>query len=500
MGEKYQALVARLKEIRNVTHTIAVMDWDQQVNMPPGGSAARASQLATLARIEHDMMISDETARLLEDAAAEIDGAAYDSDEASMIRVSRKDYEEATCIPSDLVAELAEATALAHQVWANARAKDDFKSFAPSLQHILELKHREAETIGYKEHPYDALLNQYERGITASRVKAIFDAHKPDLVALIAAIKTRGDSVSDAPLHQPFDIDKQRDFGNMVVKAYGYDFARGRQDIAVHPFCTNFSQGDVRITTRFTPDFLSPSLFGTMHESGHAMYEQGVAPSLEGTPLSRGTSLGVHESQSRMWENFVGRSKPFWTWAYPQLQAAFPQLANVALDSFYKAINKVQPSYIRVESDEATYNLHIMLRFELEMALMAGDVDPAKLPQEWNDRFESFLGIVPPSNKLGVLQDVHWSSGLLGYFPTYALGNLLAAQYYRKALEAHPGIPDDIANGKFDTLLGWLSENIHQYGRKFTAEELTQRVTGEAIDPKYYMQYLDAKYGEIYDL
>ena len=445
------------------------------------------------------MLTSDETARLLEDADQELAGADYDSDEASLIRVTKKDYDEATRLPSELVGEMAETTALAHQVWAKARANNDFKAFAPSLEKIMDLMRREAEAFGYEAHPYDALLNLYERGMSASRVKQIFDAHKPDLVALIAAIKASGD-VSDAPLHQPFDVEKQREFGLKMVTAYGYDLERGRQDVAVHPFCTHFSQGDVRITTRFTPDFLNPSLFGTMHESGHAMYEQGVAPSLEGTPLSNGTSLGVHESQSRMWENFVGRSKPFWTWAYPQLQATFPQLSGVDLDSFYKAINKVQPSYIRVEADEATYNLHIMLRFELEMALIAGNVSVAELPQAWNDRFEAFFGITPPTDTLGVLQDVHWSSGLFGYFPTYALGNLLAAQYYRKALTDRPSIPDDIANGKFDTLLGWLRENIHRHGRKFTAEELTQRVTGESIDPKYYLKYLNAKYGEIYGL
>ncbi len=476
----------------------AVLGWDQQVNMPPGGAEARASALSTLARIEHDMLVSDETARLLEDADKEMAGADYNSDEASLIRVTKQDYAEATCLPSELVGEMAEETALAHQVWAKARANNDFKSFAPSLEKIMDLMRREAEAFGYKEHPYDALLNLYERGMSASRVKQIFDAHKPDLVELIAAIKAQGDVVSDAPLHQAFDLEKQREFGLKVVTAYGYDLERGRQDVAVHPFCTHFGQGDVRITTRFYPDFLSPSLFGTMHESGHAMYEQGISPSLEGTSLSNGTTLGVHESQSRMWENFVGRSKSFWTWAYPQLQATFPQLNGVDLDSFYKAINKVQPSYIRVEADEATYNLHIMLRFELEMALISGEVSVAELPQAWNDRFEAFFGITPPTDALGVLQDVHWSSGLFGYFPTYALGNLLAAQYFRKALADRPSIPDDIANGKFDTLLGWLRENIHQHGRKFTAEELTQRVTGESIDPKYYVAYLKGKFGEIY--
>ncbi|MCC6802027.1 MAG: carboxypeptidase M32 [Anaerolineae bacterium] len=500
MGEKYQALVSRLADIRNINRAIAVLGWDQQVKMPPGGASARAAQIGTLTRIEHEMLISEETQRLLDDARAEIAGADYDSDEASMVRVVSQDVREQTCLPTELVSKIAELEVAAHPVWAQARAEDNFAAFAPTLEQMLELKREAAEHMGYTDHPYDALLNEYERGMTARRVKELFDAHKPDLVALIAAIRAKGDIVDDSMLHQPFDVTKQRAFGEMVVKSYGYDFNRGRQDEAVHPFCTNFGQGDVRITTRLTPDFLNPALFGTMHEAGHGMYEQGIDPTLEGTPLSRGTSLGVHESQSRMWENFVGRSKAFWTWAYPQLQATFPQLNGVSLDAFYKAINKVQPSYIRVEADEATYNLHIMLRFELEMEMVAGKVKVSDLNEEWNDRFETFFGIAPPTDRVGVLQDIHWSMGLMGYFPTYAIGNLLAAQYYRKALQDHPNIPDEIAAGKFDTLLGWLRENILRHGRKFTAEELTQRVTGESIDCTYYMQYLHNKYSEIYGL
>ena len=501
MGEKYQQLASHLAEIRNINRALAVLGWDQQVNMPPGGAKARAAQIGTLSRIEHEMFTSDETARLLEDAAKEIDGADYDSIEASMIRVVRQDVNERTCLPTELVTKMAETEVIAHGTWAAARANNDFASFAPVLEQILDLKREAAEHQGYADHPYDALLNEYERGITAKRVKEIFDAHKPDLVALIAAIRERGAKVDDTMLHQPLDVDKQRAFGETMVKAYGYDFNNGRQDLAVHPFCITFGQGDVRITTRYTKDFLNPGLFGTMHEAGHGMYEQGVAPALEGTLLSRGASLGVHESQSRMWENVVGRSRGFWGWAFPQLQATFPdEFGGANVDAFYKAINKVQPSFIRVEADEATYNLHIMLRFELEMEMVAGTVKVRDLPEEWNDRFEAFIGITPTSDTVGVLQDIHWSSGLMGYFPTYALGNLLAAQYYRKALQDHPNLPDEIAAGRFDTLLGWLRENIHQHGRKFTAEELTMRVTGEPIDCKYYMQYLYDKYTDIYEL
>jgi carboxypeptidase Taq len=501
MGAKYDALKAHLSEIHNLNQVAALAGWDQQTQMPPGGAAARASQLATLARLSHEMFTSDEMGRMIEDAAAEVDGMDYDSDEASLIRVIREDYAEQTKLPTELVAELSKQTALAHEVWAKAREHSDFRAYQPTLEKIFELTIKQAEYLGYDNEPYDALINQYERGISTAQVKQIFDAHKPELVQLIADVRKNSDSVSDEVLHQPFDIEKQKQFGLSVVSQYGYDLNRGRQDIAVHPFCTHFSVNDVRITTRFNENWLNPALFGTMHEAGHAMYEQGISQALEGTPLANGTSLGVHESQSRMWENMVGRSKGFWSWALPKLQAVFPdQLGNVDLDTFYKAINKVQPSYIRVEADEATYNLHIMLRFELETELVAGKIKISDLPEEWNDRFESYFGIAPENDRVGVLQDVHWSMGLIGYFSTYALGNLLAAQYYNQALKAHPTIPDEIASGKFDTLLGWLRTNIHQHGRKFTSAELTQRITGESIQSRDYIQYLKTKFSDVYGL
>jgi carboxypeptidase Taq len=500
MAEKYQQLLKHLRDVTSINRAAAVLDWDMHTQMPPGGIAARAEQTATLARISHELFTSDTTARLLEEAANELNGADYASDEASMVRVVKQDYEEEVKLPSEYVAKVSEVTALANGVWAQARADNNFRAFQPMLEQIVDLMIQGAEYLGYTEHPYDALLNRYERGITTAQVKEIFDAHKPDLVALIAAIQKNADRVDDSFLHQPFDIDQQRAFALDIVRGFGFDFNRGRQDISVHPFATHFSKDDVRITTRFLPDFLNPALFGMMHEAGHGMYEQGVAASLDNTPLGGGTSLSVHESQSRMWENVVGRSKPFWNWALPKLKSHFPQLSNVDLDAFYKAINKVQPSFIRVEADEATYNLHIMLRFELESELIAGKVKVADLPEEWNDRFEAFLGITPTSDTVGVLQDIHWSAGLIGYFATYALGNLLSAQYYNQAVKDNPSIPDDIANGKFDTLLKWLNENIHQHGRKFTSDELTRRITGESIQSRDYIAYLKNKFGEIYEL
>jgi carboxypeptidase Taq len=353
--------------------------------------------------------------------------------------------------------------------------------------------------LGYSDHPYDALLGQFERGMSTKQVGEIFESHRPALVELISNISKKP-QVNDEPLHRHFTIEQQRAFGIEVVKQLGFDMQRGIQAISVHPFCTNFGVNDVRITTRFEENFLNPALFGMMHEAGHAMYEQGVAQHLDGTALAGGTSLGVHESQSRMWENIIGRSKGFWKWALPQLKQTFPHLNDVDADTFYKAINKVQRSFIRVEADEATYNLHIILRFEIEKDLLTGKLAVKDLPKEWNARFEQYFGMTPPDDAMGVLQDIHWSAGLIGYFPTYALGNLLSVQYYNQALKDHPSIPTEVENGKFDTLLTWLQTNIHQHGRKFTADELTKRITGGSISATPYMTYLQTKFGEVYGL
>lgn len=494
----YDELVGRLRQVNDLNNALGVLGWDQQTGMPAGGAAARARQMATLAQMAHELFTADETGRLLQQADNEVD-EPYESDAASMVRISQRDYEEATRVPADFVAKFTRVTAMAHETWAHARAEANFAHFESTLAEVVEMAQQMAEFLGYEEHPYDALLGRFEPGMTTARVGDIFEAHRPALVDLIGAISV-APQVDDRPLHQPFAVDQQRDFALSMVRKMGFDFSRGLQAVSVHPFCTNFSVNDVRITTRFEPDFLNPALFGMMHEAGHAMYEQGVAQALDGTPLANGTSLGVHESQSRMWENIVGRSKGFWKWALPQLQERFPALADVSLDAFYRAINKVERSFVRVEADEATYNLHIILRFEIEKDLLTGKLAVKDLPREWNNRFEQYFGVVPPNDALGVLQDIHWSSGLMGYFPTYALGNLLSVQYYNQALKAHPSLPEEFENGQFDTLLTWLRTNIHQHGRKFTAEELTQRITGGAIDPAPYMTYLQTKFGDVYGL
>jgi carboxypeptidase Taq len=500
MGEKYEALKERLASVSDIGNATAVLGWDQQTGMPAGGGEARARQLATLSRIRHELLTSDETGKLLEAAAAELADADFESDEASMVRVVQHDYEEATRLPAAFVAEWASETTLAHEVWVKARSEKDFSIFQPKLEKLVDMTLQMAEYLGYDEHPYDALLGQYERGMTTAQVSQIFSEHRVPLVKLIADIQA-ADPIDDSILHQPFDVEKQREFAMKMVQSFGFDMQRGAQAVAVHPFCTSFSINDVRITTRFYDNWLNPALFGMMHEAGHGMYEQGVSQALEGTLLASGTSLGVHESQSRMWENTVGRSKHFWSWALPQLQAVFPdQLGAVDLDTFYRAINTVKPSFIRVEADEATYNLHIILRFELETQILEGKLKVKDLPAAWNDLFTSMFGITPPDDAEGVLQDVHWSAGLMGYFPTYALGNLLSAQYYNQALKDHPTIEDEIAQGKFDTLLGWMNQNIHAHGRKFTGDELTRRVTGEGIQSGAYMAYLEKKFRDVYGL
>ncbi len=501
MSETLTALKKRLETVATLGQINALLDWDMQTQMPPGAAESRARHLSTLAQFAHDMFVADETGKLLEDAERELKGADYDSDDASLIRVARRDFDRERKIPSDLVAELARASTLGHEVWVKARAENNFKSFIPALKHLVELKIRAAECIGYTDHIYDALLDAYEPGLKTADVASTFEGLRKELVPLVHAIGERVKSVDDSVLHQRFDEDDQRRFAEMAIRRFGYDFNRGRQDRAVHPFCTNFSRDDVRITTRFDPMWLNPALFGTLHETGHGLYEQNIGAHLEGTILCSGTSLGVHESQSRLWENIVGRGRHFWTYFFPILQTFFPdQLGSVPLETFYRAINRVEPSFIRVEADEATYNLHIMLRFELETDMLTGKVRLEDLPEAWNAKFKDYLGIVPPTDTLGVLQDVHWSSGLIGYFPTYSIGNLLSAQLYEKALADQPSIPAEIERGEFGTLLNWLRENVHQYGRKYEPQELIVRATGKPLDAQAYMRYLKAKFGEIYGL
>jgi carboxypeptidase Taq len=390
---------------------------------------------------------------------------------------------------------------LAQEAWTRARPANDFVSFRPHLERVFDLRRQYADFFAPYDHRYDPMLDDFESGLKSAQVKAVFDELRPRQVALVRAIQERGRPVDDKFLHLEYDVQKQWDFGLEVARAYGYDFQRGRQDKSAHPFTTSFGLGDVRITTRLYSDLLTSSIFSTMHETGHALYDQGSRPSLDRSPLLGGTSLAVHESQSRMWENFVGRSRAFWSGFFPRLQATFPrQLGPVDPEAFYRAINKVQPSLIRVEADEATYNLHIMLRFDLELELAAKSLDVRDLPAQWNAKMREYLGLTPPDDKMGVLQDVHWSTGYMGYFPTYALGNLIAAQLWERIQVDLPRLNDEIARGQFGSLLSWLRENIHQHGSKFEPVELLQRVLGGGLSAQPYLRYLESKFGEIYGL
>jgi carboxypeptidase Taq len=498
---KYEELCQRLAEYSNLGAAAGLLHWDQQTYMPSGGGPARARQLATLTRIAHETLTSPETGGLLEAAEREREGEPEGSVAWATLRMARRDYEQATRFPADYVSELARVRSEAQEVWARARAANDYASFAPWLERIVELSRRAADYLGYADEPYDALLDQYEPGLVTAELKATFTALRSALLPLLKAVLARRTEVDDSVLYQPYAVDAQRAFGESVIRDLGYEFERGRQDEAVHPFTTSFSIHDVRITTRFNPNWLSPALFGTLHEAGHAMYEQGIARELEGTILASGASLGVHESQSRLWENVVGRSRPFWHHYFPKLRQAFPeQLARIDEEGFYRAVNKVSPSLIRVEADELTYNLHIMVRFELELALLAGDLAVGDAPGAWADKMEEYLEVRPSDDTEGVLQDVHWSMGVIGYFPTYSIGNLLSAQLYAKAVADHPTIPEQTARGQFGQLLGWMRENVHRFGRTYFPRELVEQATGQPVGGQSYLDYLRAKYSEIYDL
>lgn len=499
MESQLQQLKTRLAEISDLRYVVALLGWDQQTYMPPGGAEARGNQAALLGRLAHERATDPELGRLLDELEPLVAGLDPDSDEARLVKVTRRAYNKVTRVPASYVVELAQATSLGQQAWVEARQKSDFSIFQPHLEKIVALRRDYASFFPDFEHPYDALLDDFEPNMKAAEVKAIFEALRPQQVELIQAIAARP-QVDDSFLHQPFDGQKQWDFGVEVITKFGYDWQRGRQDKAAHPFTTFFSINDVRITTRVDPNFLNSMLFGTMHECGHALYGQGPAPELERTGLEEGASLAVHESQSRLWENLVGRSLPFWEHFYPRLQEVFPQLSGVSLEQFYKGINKVQPSLVRVEADEATYNLHIMLRLEIEMALLEGKVEVSDLPALWNSRMQEYLGVTPPDDARGVLQDIHWSLGMIGYFSTYALGNLISAQLWEKINQDIPDLTDQIRSGKFEALLGWLRENIHRHGAKFEPQELVRRVTGSKIDPAPYVRYLGEKYGQIYGL
>jgi carboxypeptidase Taq len=500
MEEKLGILKAKLAEIADLQAVSALLEWDQLVNMPKGAIEDRGEQIATIEQISHIKATSDEVGKLLDDLTSQASSLDPDSDDARLIKVAKRNYDKATKLPAEFVTEFARASTVAQTVWEKAKLDSDFSQFQPNLERLVELRRQYADFFKPWTHVYDPLLDDFEPGMKTAEVQEIFNALRPKQVALIKAISEK-QQVEKSFLVLDFPEEKQREFGLEVISKFGYEWDHGRQDKSAHPFTTGFGLNDVRITTRFKDDYLPMAMFGTMHECGHALYELGIAKKYNRTPLGVGASMAVHESQSRMWENLVGRSKGFWKCFYPRLKEIFPsQLENVDVDTFYKAVNAVEPSFIRTEADEATYNLHIMLRLEMEIALMEGSLAVKDAPEAWNEKFKQYLGIVPPNDALGILQDVHWSFGGFGYFPTYALGNLVSSQIWERMLQDIPDVDEQIAQAKFENLLGWLREHVHTYGAKYEPQELVQKITGSKITPEPFMRYLESKFGEIYSL
>jgi carboxypeptidase Taq len=497
---------ATLTELKNhfaviddIGYANNLLSWDQNTYMPPGANAARGQMMATLGLLAHERLTDKRVGKWLKElgkanfTANSVDGAT--------VRQVRRAYDKATKIPPSFIETWTKQRSKSQAVWIEARQKNDFALFAPELKKVFDLARQMANYIGYNDHPYDALHDAYEVGSTVANVKNVFGPLRDETVQLVKATQNSKKRVDDKVLHQPFDEALQEKFALDIVKAFGYDFHHGRLDRTVHPFAQSISKYDVRITTRYSPDFISMALFGTMHEAGHAMYEQGISDKFYRTPLGDAISLGVHESQSRLWENLVGRSKPFWTWAYPRLQETFPkQFKKVSLETFYSAINKVSPSFIRVEADEVTYNLHVMVRFELELALLENTLKIKDLPEAWNAKYQEYLGITPPNDAQGCLQDVHWSFGLIGYFPTYTLGNIMSVQLFEAAKKAHPSLENDMTEGKFDKLFNWLRENVHEHGSRYLPQDLLKRATGSTLDSAPYIAYLNNKFRSLYSV
>ncbi len=485
-----RALRERLAEISDLGRSIQLLGWDQRVMMPPLGGPARAEALATIGRIAHERFVDEEVGVLLERLRPYEESLEYDSDDASLIRVARRDWEKARRVPSDLRAEMVRAGAQGHQIWVDARAKNDFESFLPALERNLDLKRRYVECFDWDDSPYTPLLDDFERFMTTTEVAEIFGAVRPALVELIRSAP----QIDASFLEGRFPADTQRGFAERVLATLGFENGAWRLDTTVHPFCTSFSTRDVRLTTRYHETGLK-SFWSTMHEAGHGLYAHGIARSLERTPLAGAPSYGVNESQSRTWENLVARSRPFWTHWHEPLQAAFPdQLGEVPLDEFVAAINRVEPGFIRVEADETTYSLHIILRFELEQQLIEDKLAPKDLPEAWNEGMRELLGVEVPDDARGVLQDVHWSGGAIGYFPTYALGNVISLQLWAVVRDAIPDLDAQMEAGELEGLSDWLRDNLYSLGRKLTPKETIERLIGSpTIDPQPYLAYLRDK-------
>lgn len=496
--EQFKALDEKITHYSSI---IGLADWDQKVMAPKKGRNVFAKAAGSLRTEVFKLSVSEEMGNLLKTLTNPENERAIDQVTKAKVREYNTYYQKSKSIPADLFQEYSILTGQANDAWEEARAGNDFASFLPYLEKIVDYKRKFAEIYGYEEHPYDALLDEFEPGLTVKVLDPLFAKLRESSVNLLKRIQQDGKQTRAEIFEQPFSIEKQKEFNRYILPIIGFDMDAGRLDETVHPFAQTVNIGDVRLTTRYLERNVRSALFGTIHEAGHGIYEQHINPEFEESVLQSGTSFGIHESQSRFLENMVGRSKEFWKYFYPTLQEYFPaQLENVSLEEFYRAVNTVEPSYIRVEADELTYNLHIMVRYEIEKALMAGEIEAKDLPRIWNQKMHDYLGITPATDSDGVLQDVHWSFGGIGYFPSYSLGNLYAAQILRTIQQELPDFAAHIENGRFDVIQGWLKERIHQYGKLYTPNELIVKVTGEELNARYLVEYLEKKYSEVYGL
>lgn len=500
--ELYSELTRLLREAAVLGSCSSVLGWDEQTFMPSGGAPFRSEQLGLLAGMTHERATSPRIGELLGELETSGELGDPDGDRAVNVREARRSFNRATKLPRRLVEELSRTITLAQQAWVSAREDSEFPVFLPWLEKMIGLKREEAQAIGYGDGvPYDALLDEYEPGMTTAEVTRVFGPLRDELVKLVSAIRDASRHPQAEILERHYPKTPQMVVSEAASRMIGFDFSRGRIDASAHPFCSGFGPGDCRLTTRYHDHHFPSAFFGVLHESGHGIYEQGLPVDSFGLGIGQADSLGIHESQSRMWENFVGRSRPFWTYMYPTVQQAFPQaLGQTSLDDFFFAINHVRPTFIRVEADEVTYNLHIMLRFEMEQLLIAGDLKPADVPGVWNEKFSQYFGLAVPNDAQGCLQDIHWSAGLLGYFPTYALGNMYSAQFFDAARRDLGDLDGAIAEGRFRPLKDWLNEKIHQHGKRYPAKRLVEIVTGQTLSHEPLMAHLRQKFGELYAL
>ena len=497
MNENYLKYRAIMRKIMDVNASIAVLSWDQEVYMPNKGDEARSQQIATLSGMAQELFVTDELGSLLAELSKD---ESLTWEQKKNVAETLHDYTEKKKYTTEFVVKMSETVSQAFQLWSKAKDANDFSIFAPQLKKVVQLKREECELVGYVGHPYNALLDEHERGATVADLDVLFADVKQQLIPFIKEVAGQKQNESSF-LFNHYDKDKQWAYGLELLKQMHYDFEAGRQDISSHPFTISFASNDVRVTTRINENDFREMIWSCIHEGGHALYEQGLSFANYGLPSGEAISLGIHESQSRLWENNVGRSLAYWKGNYARLQAVFPEnFGSVSLNDFYKAINVVEPSFIRTAADELTYHFHVIIRYEIEKALIEGTIEVEDLPRIWREKYKEYMNIEVPSDQKGVLQDIHWSHGSFGYFPTYSLGSFYAAQFFANAKVVIPNLELLIEQGNMQPLLDYLRENIHQYGRLYTAEEICVRVTGEKLNFRYFMDYAKAKYGDIYGI